>query len=60
MEHAEIKEQGWDLNVARYLTTAAAEATDVATALTQLGEAQRRLRSAEQRLADRLKAAGYA
>jgi type I restriction enzyme M protein len=60
VEHAEIKEQGWDLNFARYLTASAAQGTDVAAALAELAEAQRQLRQAEQQLAERLKAAGYA
>jgi type I restriction enzyme M protein len=60
VEHAEIKEQGWDLNVVRYLTASAAEGADVATALARLAEAQRQLREAEQQLAERLRAAGYA
>ncbi len=58
--HAEIAENGWDLNIGRYLKTAAADTLDVATALEQLAEAQAALRDAEERLAERLKAAGYA
>jgi type I restriction enzyme M protein len=60
VEHAEIKEQGWDLNFARYLTASIAQGTDVVAALAELAEAQRQLREAEQQLAERLKAAGYA
>lgn len=60
VDHAEIKENGWDLNLGRYLRTAAAETIDITTALEQLAEAQATLRNAEARLAERLKAAGYA
>ena len=60
VEHSEIKENGWDLNIGRYLNTAAEEGADVATALAALAEAQASLREAEARLAQRLKAAGYA
>ncbi len=60
VEHSEIKENGWDLNIGRYLNTAAEEGADVATALAALAEAQASLREAEARLARRLKAAGYA
>jgi len=58
--HAEIKENGWDLNIGRYLKTAAAETADVPTALTTLREAQAKMRDAEAKLDERLKAAGYA
>lgn len=58
--HAEIKENGWDLNIGRYLKTAAAETVDVPTALAALRAAQGALREAEANLDDRLKAAGYA
>jgi type I restriction enzyme M protein len=58
--HTEIAENDWDLNIGRYLKTAAADALDVATALAHLTEAQAALRDAEERLAERLKAAGYA
>jgi type I restriction enzyme M protein len=60
IEHAEIKENGWDLNIGRYLKTAAGETLDVPSALAALAEAQIALHEAEERLADRLKAAGYA
>jgi type I restriction enzyme M protein len=59
VEHAEIKENGWDLNITRYLRTEAAESVDVPTALAALRQAQQRLRQAEGRLDERLKAAGY-
>jgi len=57
--HAEIKENGWDLNIGRYLKTQAAETVDVPTALAALRDAQVRLRQAEDRLDERLRAAGY-
>ncbi len=60
VEHVEIKENNWDLNIGRYLKGVAAETVDVATALADLAEAQEVLREAEGRLAERLKAAGYA
>ena len=58
--HAEIKENGWDLNIGRYIKTAAAETVDVATARAALAEAQEASDAARERLAERLKAAGYA
>jgi type I restriction enzyme M protein len=60
VEHSEIKENGWDLNIGRYLKTAAGETLDVPAALAALSEAQAALREAEERLAERLRAAGYA
>jgi type I restriction enzyme M protein len=60
VDHAEIKDNSWDLNLSRYLKTATTETIDVATALANLAEAQQALREAEQRLAERLRAAGYA
>jgi type I restriction enzyme M protein len=60
VSHGEIKDNGWDLNIGRYLKTAATEALDVATALDELAAAQAAMRHAEERLAERLKAAGYA
>ena len=58
--HGDIKENGWDLNIGRYIKTAAAETADVPTALAALAEAQAASDVARQRLAERLKAAGYA
>lgn len=60
VDHAEIKECGWDLNLARYLMTPESGGVDVAVALGELAEAQVALRSAEKELAKRLKRAGYA
>ena len=60
VDHGEIKDSGWDLNIARYLKTAATEAVTVDAALTQLAEAQAALHDAEARLTERLRAAGYA
>ncbi len=57
--HSEIEANGWDLNIGRYLKGAAAEVVDAATALTELAEAQRALHEAEDRLAERLREAGY-
>lgn len=58
--HAEIKENGWDLNIGRYLRSESEEVVDVPTALEELAAAQTALREAEERLAERLKEAGYA
>ncbi len=58
--HAEIEANGWDLNIGRYIKGAAAEVVDVETALAELGKAQRVLHEAEERLAERLREAGYA
>jgi type I restriction enzyme M protein len=60
VEHAEIKENGWDLNIGRYLKSDASETVDIATALSSLASAQVALGAAEATLAERLKAAGYA
>jgi type I restriction enzyme M protein len=60
VDHAEIKENDWDLNVSRYLEPAAAVTIGVGEALEQFFEAQRRLRTAEDALLARLRAAGYA
>jgi hypothetical protein len=58
--HPEIEASGWDLNIGRYLKGAAADIVDVATALVELSEAQVALHEAEDRLAERLREAGYA
>lgn len=58
--NAEVESNGWDLNIGRYLRGAAGEDVDVATALAALAEAQRGLHEAEERLAERLREAGYA
>jgi len=57
---SEIKENDWDLNIGRYLKTAAAETIDVSEALTALAEARQNLAEAEKAMLERLKAAGYA
>ena len=56
----EIKANGWDLNIGRYIKGAAAEVVDVETALAELADAQEALGEAEKRLAERLAEAGYA
>jgi type I restriction enzyme M protein len=58
--HEEIAANKWDLNIGRYLKTAAAEVVDVATALASLDEARANLANAEKAMLERLKAAGYA
>lgn len=60
VDHAEVKENGWDLNIGRYLKNEAAQGLDVTTALGALHGAQVALREAEARLEERLRAAGYA
>ena len=45
VDHAEIKDNGWDLNIGRYLKAAATEAADVPTALAALKAAQAALRA---------------
>lgn len=60
VDHAQIKDNGWDLNISRYVAGAVAEAITVDAALEQLAAAQASLHEAEARLAERLKLAGYA
>ena len=60
MPHDEIAGNKWDLNIGRYLKTAAAEVVDVTMALVALDEARTNLATAEQAMLERLKAAGYA
>lgn len=59
VSHAEIEENNWDLNLGRYLQAATDDAVDVGSALAALEDTQLELREAEDRLAERLKAAGY-
>jgi type I restriction enzyme M protein len=54
----EIKTNGFDLNIGRYLKTAAAETVDLATALANYEDARARRLTAEQALFQRLAAAG--
>lgn len=54
----EIKTNGFDLNLGRYLKTAAAVTLDLPTALANYHEARARRLDAEQRLFERLAAAG--
>ncbi|UKY49840.1 type I restriction-modification system subunit M [Streptomyces inhibens] len=56
---AEIKKNGWDLNLGRYLKSAVVESVDVHSALKHFRQAQDSLREAESRFDARLKAAGY-
>jgi type I restriction enzyme M protein len=57
---SEIQDNDWDLNIGRYLKTAAAETIDVPEALAALTEAREKLATAEKAMLERLKAAGYA
>jgi type I restriction enzyme M protein len=56
----EIEGNNWDLNIGRYLKTAAADVVDVASALEALSAARATLAAAEQAMLERLKGAGYA
>lgn len=56
---AEIKENDWDLSITSYMKEGLTENTTVEASLKRFVETQEALRAAEQRLADRLKAAGY-
>jgi type I restriction enzyme M protein len=58
--HDEIAGNKHDLNIGRYLKSAAAEVIDVATAMTALDDARENLAKAEAAMLERLKAAGYA
>ncbi len=60
IDHAEIKENGWDLTIVRYLKTPTARTMTVQEALERLSRAQAVLLEAEARFVERLKAAGYA
>ncbi len=57
---SEIEENGFDLNIGRYVSTHEEEVIDVATALTKLREAQVALQEAQDALDERLREAGYA
>ena len=58
--HADIEGSGWDLNIGRYLKTAAADEVDLDTALAAYIEARETRIAAEQALFARLAAAGIA
>lgn len=57
---SEISDNGFDLNIGRYVRVAVDEVVDVETALKELREAQQELRDAEEAMWERLKEAGYA
>lgn len=59
VEHAEIKENAWDLNIGRYLPAAPADTLGVGDALQEFRAAQQQLREAVLHLDDRLSAAEY-
>jgi type I restriction enzyme M protein len=56
----EIKTNGFDLNIGRYIKAATADSIDLATALANYHQARAQRREAEAALFDRLKAAGIA
>ncbi|MFQ6485383.1 N-6 DNA methylase [Brachybacterium epidermidis] len=55
----EIADNGYDLNIGRYIRTEATAEVDVEAALAAYQEARIRLRAAEQLLDEKLKAAGF-
>jgi len=59
VDHGEIADNQWDLNIGRYLKSEAADRLSVPDALKQLAARQDELHQAESQLADRLRAAGY-
>jgi type I restriction enzyme M protein len=60
VDHAEIKDNGWNLNLGRYLKATMAERISVEAALADFTRAQAALHDAEAKLSERLKAAEYA
>lgn len=58
--HDEIEANGWDLNIGRYIKTAAADEADLETALAAYVEAREKRIAAEQALLRRLTVAGIA
>jgi type I restriction enzyme M protein len=60
VSHNEIEENGWDLNISRYLKADAAEVVNVQDALASFNQARSELAAAEKTLLAKLKAAGYA
>jgi type I restriction enzyme M protein len=56
---AEIEDNAYDLNVSQYLKPVGGAEIDATSAVAALGEAERELRSAEERLAERLRESGY-
>jgi type I restriction enzyme M protein len=56
---AEIAQNGFDLNIGRYIKTEAAPEVDVKAALAAYRDARAALRAAEQELDRKLKAAGF-
>jgi type I restriction enzyme M protein len=57
---SEIEQDGFDLNIGRYIRVSVDETVDVGTALAELREAQQALRDAESAMWERLKESGYA
>ena len=60
VDHGEIKDNNWDLNISRYIRSSADEIVDVSTAIAQLQKTQAALNDAQATLRERLEAAGYA
>ncbi|WP_289018204.1 class I SAM-dependent DNA methyltransferase [uncultured Ornithinimicrobium sp.] len=59
VDMAEIADNGYDLNIGRYITTEAAVEVDVEAALAAYHDARAELRAAERVLDEKLKAAGF-
>ena len=59
VDMAEIEENGFDLNIGRYIQTEAAAEVDVEAALAAYQDARAALREAERILDKKLKAAGF-
>lgn len=59
VDHTEIEEKSFDLNIGRYIKTESAAEANVEEALILYKESRQRLTAAEAVLAEKLKAAGY-
>lgn len=57
--HSKIEENGWDLNISRYIEQEADEAVDIFTALADVREAEDEYSKAQTAMWARLKEAGY-
>jgi type I restriction enzyme M protein len=60
VSHNEIKENNWDLNIARYLKADTAGVVDVQEVLASFDQARTEFAASEKALLTKLKEAGYA
>lgn len=60
VKHSEIEKHNWDLNIARYIITARPDTVSVKDSLDRLAVTVDAVHDAEERLNERLRAAGYA